>query len=108
MLPLINSTFDDPAVISRTLGQRPSCHGANSKPQRLDKGRQGGWLLSPAGVIKKEARKRLTPVFEHANEPKELHIIDIPGNYHADRIFSVAGEEIEPILRTFLARYSLK
>ena len=46
-----------------------------------------------------------TALFDQANEPKELHIIDIPGNYHADRIFSVAGEQIEPILRTFLARY---
>ena len=46
-----------------------------------------------------------TALFDRANEPKELHIIDIPGNYHADRIFSVAGEQIEPIMRDFLARY---
>jgi hypothetical protein len=52
--------------------------------------------------------KHSTALFEHANEPKELHIIDIPGNYHADRIFSVAGEQIEPIMRTFLTRYCAK
>jgi len=46
-----------------------------------------------------------TALFDRANEPKELHIIDIPGNYHADRIFSVAGDQIEPIMRDFLARY---
>jgi uncharacterized protein len=45
-------------------------------------------------------------LYEAANEPKELHVIDIPGNYHADRIFAVAREEIEPICREFLARYS--
>src|SRR5215212_7539138 len=33
-------------------------------------------------------------LFEHANEPKELHILDIEGNYHADRIFAAASESI--------------
>lgn len=45
-------------------------------------------------------------LFERANEPKELHIIDVPGNYHADRIFSVAGDEVNPILLDFLSRVS--
>jgi len=45
-------------------------------------------------------------LYEAANEPKELHVIDIPGNYHADRIFAVAREEIEPICRDFLERNS--
>jgi pimeloyl-ACP methyl ester carboxylesterase len=49
-----------------------------------------------------------TTLFEQANEPKELHIIDIPGNYHADRIFMVAGDQIEPIVRGFLTRYCQK
>jgi alpha-beta hydrolase superfamily lysophospholipase len=43
-------------------------------------------------------------LYEAANEPKELHIIDIPGNYHADRIFSVAGQRIYPIMWDFLDR----
>lgn len=42
-------------------------------------------------------------LFERANEPRELHIIDIPGNYHADRIFLQAGDRIEPLVRRFLA-----
>jgi len=45
-------------------------------------------------------------LYEAANEPKELHVIDIPGHYHADRIFSVASESIEPIFVDFLRRYS--
>jgi alpha-beta hydrolase superfamily lysophospholipase len=45
-------------------------------------------------------------LYEHANEPKELHILEIEGNYHADRIFSVASDSIDPIMRKFLARYS--
>jgi alpha-beta hydrolase superfamily lysophospholipase len=45
-------------------------------------------------------------LFEAANEPKELHILDIEGNYHADRIFSVASETIVPITRDFLARHT--
>ena len=45
-------------------------------------------------------------LYEKANEPKELHIIDIPGNYHADRIFSVASDSIDPIVRDFLTRYT--
>lgn len=45
-------------------------------------------------------------LYEAANEPKELHVIDIPGNYHADRIFSVAASEIDPVFADFLRRYS--
>ena len=43
-------------------------------------------------------------LYERANEPKELHIIDIPGNYHADRIFNVAADEVDPIIADFLDR----
>lgn len=49
-----------------------------------------------------------TALYDAANEPKELHIIDIPGNYHADRIFSVAAAQVDPIISSFLARYSSK
>jgi pimeloyl-ACP methyl ester carboxylesterase len=45
-------------------------------------------------------------LYEAANEPKELHLLDIEGNYHADRIFNVASESIEPIVREFLARHT--
>jgi pimeloyl-ACP methyl ester carboxylesterase len=45
-------------------------------------------------------------LYEAANEPKELHVIDIPGNYHADRIFSVAANEINPVIADFLRRYT--
>jgi pimeloyl-ACP methyl ester carboxylesterase len=47
-------------------------------------------------------------LYEAANEPKELHLLDIEGNYHADRIFNVASESIEPIVRDFLDRYTPK
>ena len=43
-------------------------------------------------------------LYDHANEPKELEIIDIEGNYHADRIFGVAAERIEPLMLDFLGR----
>jgi len=45
-------------------------------------------------------------LYDAANQPKELHVIDISGNYHADRIFSVASEAIEPVFLDFLTRYS--
>jgi pimeloyl-ACP methyl ester carboxylesterase len=45
-------------------------------------------------------------LYEAANEPKELHVIDMEGNYHADRIFSVARAEFDPIMREFLAKYT--
>ena len=44
-------------------------------------------------------------LYEAAHEPKELHILDIEGNYHADRIFSVASDSIDPIVTDFLARH---
>jgi len=43
-------------------------------------------------------------LYEAANEPKELHLLDIAGNYHADRIFNVASDTVEPIVRKFLGR----
>ncbi len=46
-------------------------------------------------------------LYEAANEPKELHILDIPGNYHADKLFSVAGELVDPMVRRFVERYSV-
>jgi pimeloyl-ACP methyl ester carboxylesterase len=49
--------------------------------------------------------KHSIALYEAANEPKELHVIDIPGNYHADRIFSVAANAIEPIFLGFLQRH---
>ena len=47
-------------------------------------------------------------IFDHANEPKEIHILDVSGNYHADRIFSVAQSVIEPLVLDFLARHTLR
>ena len=45
-------------------------------------------------------------LYEAAHEPKELHLLDIAGNYHADRIFNVASDSIEPIVREFLTRHT--
>ncbi|MGZ7041094.1 MAG: alpha/beta hydrolase family protein [Thermoanaerobaculia bacterium] len=45
-------------------------------------------------------------LYDRANEPKELHVMEIEGNYHADRILSVAGNAIETIMVDFLERYS--
>jgi len=55
------------------------------------------WLIS---------HRHSVALYEAANEPKELHVIDIPGNYHADRIFSVASESIQPIFLEFLTRHA--
>jgi pimeloyl-ACP methyl ester carboxylesterase len=55
------------------------------------------WLIS---------HKHSVALYEAANEPKELHVIEIPGNYHADRIFRVASDSIEPIFLDFLRRHS--
>lgn len=45
-------------------------------------------------------------LYEAANEPKELHVLDIEGNYHADRIFAAAPALIEPPLLDFLQRFT--
>ena len=47
-------------------------------------------------------------LYDAAHEPKELHLLDIEGNYHADRIFNVAEDLIEPIVRGFLGRHCVK
>lgn len=41
-------------------------------------------------------------LYEAAREPKAIHILDVPGRWHADRIFTEAPEAIEPILARFL------
>ena len=45
-------------------------------------------------------------LYEQANEPKELHVMDIEGNYHADRLLSVARNEVEEMVTSFLRRYA--
>jgi hypothetical protein len=35
-------------------------------------------------------------------------VLDVAGNYHADRIFSVAADSVEPIMASFLARYTTR
>ena len=45
-------------------------------------------------------------LYEAAKEPKELHVLDIEGNYHSDRIFNAASDAIEPLVRDFLARHT--
>jgi hypothetical protein len=45
-------------------------------------------------------------LYEAAHEPKELHLLDIEGNYHADRIFNVASDSVVPVVREFLARHT--
>ena len=43
-------------------------------------------------------------LYQAAHEPKELHLLEIEGNYHADRIFNVASDSVEPIICDFLTR----
>jgi pimeloyl-ACP methyl ester carboxylesterase len=57
------------------------------------------WLIAHAHSV---------ALYEAAREPKELHLLAIEGNYHADRIFNVAADSIEPIVRGFLARHTPK
>ena len=54
------------------------------------------------------AHRHSVALYERANEPKELHILDVAGNYHADRIFAVASDAIEPIIASFVARFTSK
>src|SRR6202171_5610582 len=39
-----------------------------------------------------------------AHEPKEIHLLDIPGQYHADRIFSVAEAGFDELLANWLEK----
>jgi pimeloyl-ACP methyl ester carboxylesterase len=52
------------------------------------------------------AHRNSVALYEAAHEPKELHLLDIEGNYHADRIFNVAADSIEPVVHAFLARHT--
>ena len=45
-------------------------------------------------------------LFENANAPKELHVLDLAGNFHADRIFAVAGALVEPLVLGFLEEHT--
>lgn len=52
------------------------------------------------------AHRNSVALYEAAHAPKELHLLDIEGNYHADRIFKVAADSIEPIVLEFLGRHA--
>jgi len=52
------------------------------------------------------AHRHSTALYEKANEQKELHILDLAGNYHEDRMFSAASESVNPIIASFLARFT--
>jgi alpha-beta hydrolase superfamily lysophospholipase len=41
-------------------------------------------------------------LFERANEPKQLHLLDVGGNFHADRIFANCAESFDPLLGRFM------
>lgn len=43
-------------------------------------------------------------LYAAANEPKEIHLLSIEGNYHADRVFGAAPEQIDPLITGFLER----
>lgn len=43
-------------------------------------------------------------LYAAANQPKEIHLLEIAGNYHADRVFGVASEQIDPLVTSFLER----
>lgn len=43
-------------------------------------------------------------LYAAANEPKEIHLLEIDGNYHADRVFGMASEHIDPLVTDFLER----
>ena len=47
-------------------------------------------------------------LYERANEPKQLHVIDAEGNFHADRIFTQLPEHIDPLVQRFLGSCKTK
>jgi dienelactone hydrolase len=52
--------------------------------------------------------KHSEALYENANEPKEMHLLDLPGSFHADRIFAVAGAQAREILLDFWERIEEK
>lgn len=53
---------------------------------------ENDWLIN---------HKHSVALYERATEPKTLHIIELPGCYHADRIFSGLPGAIEPLMDDF-------
>jgi pimeloyl-ACP methyl ester carboxylesterase len=45
-------------------------------------------------------------LFAAANEPKEMHLLDIPGQYHADRIFKLEEARADDLLSDWLGRFA--
>src|SRR5262249_12888247 len=43
-------------------------------------------------------------LYAAANEPKELHVIDIPGQFHADRVFAIPEAGLDDLVNNWLAR----
>ncbi len=47
-------------------------------------------------------------LFAAANEPKELHLIDIPGQFHADHIFRVEEAKLDELVEQWLVRVAVR
>ena|SRR5258706_2932714 len=47
-------------------------------------------------------------LFGAAHEPKELHVLDIPGQFHADRMFSVEEANVDELVRDWLTRVAVR
>jgi pimeloyl-ACP methyl ester carboxylesterase len=45
-------------------------------------------------------------LFAAASAPKELHLLDIPGQYHADRIFKLEEARADDLLSDWLRRFA--
>lgn len=58
---------------------------------------RGDWLIGHRHSLALE---------DAATAPCEVHLLDLPGNYHADRIFGVAASVVEPIVDSFLNRHT--
>jgi pimeloyl-ACP methyl ester carboxylesterase len=46
-------------------------------------------------------------LFVAARGPKELHVLDVPGQFHADRIFSVQEAKMDELVKEWLGRVAV-
>ncbi|HET7711043.1 MAG TPA: alpha/beta fold hydrolase [Thermoanaerobaculia bacterium] len=97
-------------AISQAL-QRPRFEWRLRRTPKLRAADDVGGVAAPLSLIHFKddwliGHQHSLKLFQHATDPKEVHILDLPGEYHADRIFSAAPKVIEPLLLEFLARHT--
>jgi alpha-beta hydrolase superfamily lysophospholipase len=99
-------------AFSQALRRRPRFNWRFASSPKLNASDDIGKVTVPLSLIHAKddwliGSKHSRMLYERANEPKELHVLDIPGGFHADHLFSGAPEQVLALVSDFVRRFAI-